>query len=540
MEANKNSYKAILGIFNKLSIQRRMLLGGMLVVALVLLGFVILMFNEPNYTVLYAKLEAEDAAQVIDHMSRKKISYKIEDNSETIRVPKDKVYELRFELAAKGIPNSGVIGYELFDNNTLGMSEFMQKLNFKRALEGELSRTIMQQRGIEGVRVHIVVPEKSIFKEEQKEPTASVVLKINPGANLSQSNILAIAHLVSSSVEGLKPTKVAVIDTRGRLLSKETEDNPLALDSGKQYEIKSNVEQYLERKAQSILDNVLGYGNSVVKINADLDFKQVEKTIQSYDPESQVAISEQSIKSESSGSKISDSDAVLTENLTTNYEISKTIERVIEGAGNLRRITVAAVINGVSKEVKNNEIVETVFVPRSDEQLQKLEQIIKQAVGIDETRKDKISLVSIPFETQMVEEIQQEETSPLDDLQKWSNFLLIFIAICASMFVLKGLMKKLKNEKILIGSLNYNDESFADLVPSVPIGTGGGGMSNLSHTVRRKKKALLDVGDIEDEITDEAAQKKMRQDKIVNYVAKNPADAAKLINSWLREDDYQC
>ncbi|MGE5498910.1 MAG: flagellar basal-body MS-ring/collar protein FliF, partial [Syntrophothermus sp.] len=172
MENNKNSLEAILGIFNKLSMQQRMMIGIVVVITLVLLGSVIFVFNEPSYSALYTNLAQEDASKVVEHLTAQKIQYKLEDNGQTIRVPKDKVYEIRLQLAGKGIPSSGIVGYEIFDKTTMGMSEFMQKLNYKRALEGELSRTIMQEDGVAGVRVHIVFPEKSVFREEQKEPTA--------------------------------------------------------------------------------------------------------------------------------------------------------------------------------------------------------------------------------------------------------------------------------------------------------------------------------------------------------------------------------
>jgi len=539
LDNNKGSLGSVIGIFNKLSMQQRMMLVGIFAISLLLLGFVVFVFNEPTYTTLYSNLASEDASKVIEELTSQKIPYKIEESGTTIKVPKEKVYEVRFSMASKGIPNSGIVGYEIFDKNTMGMSEFMQKLNFKRALEGEIARTIMQQSGIEGARVHIVFPEKSIFKEDKKEPTASVVLKLTSSSQISQNNIIAITNLVASSVEGLAPAKVTVLDTQGRLLSRENDDNSFTAASGKQYEIKSSVESYLAQKAQSLLDNVLGYGNSVVKVNVDLNFKQVDKTMESFDPNSQVAVSEQTMKTENTGLTMSDSNAIFSENTTTNYEISKTIERVIEGAGNIQRVTVAAVINGVAKQVKNGEATETVIEPRSREQLQKLEQIVRQAVGIDNSRQDQISLVSIPFETNFVDDTPVEEESTITNIQDWSNFILIFFAIGASFFVLKGLMNRLKNEKIMIGTVNYSDNSFNDLMPSLPSGNFNSPPSTIQlQSALSKKKPILQIGDLEDEITDEAMRKKAQHDKIMNYVQKKPSEAAKLINSWLREDEF--
>ena len=326
------------------------------------------------------------------------------------------------------------------------------------------------------------------------------------------------------------------------MLSKKPEEEGLALSSGKQYEMKSNVEKYLADKAQSILDKVLGYDNSDVKVNVDLDFKEVEKTLETYDPESQVAISEQTSRNTSSGISTSDSNQVFGESNTINYELSKTIEHVIEGAGNIQRITVAAVINGVKRESGTGENVKIINEPRTPEQLQQLELLIRQSIGIDDTRNDQVSIVSIPFETNTFENMDSGGGGGLvpEDVSKYFNYLLLLIGIGGALFVLKGLLQKLKDEKIMIGTVgggSYSDEAFDfDNAPTWDPSTGE---TKPLYQQKKKKRdnSFLEIGDIEDEISDEAVMKKMKQEKIVNYVSKNPSEAAKLINSWLREDE---
>ena len=198
MDKAKESYSALISIFNKLSIQQRLMLGGISVVALVLLLFILFAFNEPAFTTLYSNLPATEASEVVSYLNNQKIGYRLENGGSSISVSKVDVYEVRLALAGKGIPSAGMIGYEIFDKNTIGMSEFMQKINFKRALEGEIARTIIQQDGIENVRVHIVNPEKAVFKNEQREATASVVVKLRGGNSLSQNSIMAITNLVAS------------------------------------------------------------------------------------------------------------------------------------------------------------------------------------------------------------------------------------------------------------------------------------------------------------------------------------------------------
>lgn len=550
MADNNSVMGNVFGIFNKLSFQQRMLIGAIVVVTFVLIGFVLFLFNQTNYSTLYSHLDTEDAAEIVEYLKSQKIPYQLADDGTTIKVPREKLYDIRLMLAGKGIPNSGIIGYEIFDKSNIGMSDFMQKLNYKRALEGELARTISEERGVKSARVQIVMPEKSVFKDEQKQPTASVVLKLIGNTELSAANVKAIQHLVASSVEGLQPKNVTVVDTRGHLLSKRYDDEPLPYSQTKQYEMKKNIENYLAHKAQSILETVLGYGSAIVKVNADLDFKQVERTLESYDPDSQVAISEQVIKSLQGGKSVGDSSSASTLNTITNYELSKTIEKIMEGAGNVKRITVAVVVNGVKKEVKEGDAVKTVVEPRSDEELNKLKNIVMQAVGYDQQRNDEISIISVPFENQTDENLQIVEASPFGDIEQISRLVTMVFAIIASMLLLKGLFKKLKTEKIEIAALGpgYVDNTLGEFMPELA-GVGqagmieGGGVPGSKALPNKKslaerKKALMDVGDIEEEITEEALSKKVRHEKIGNYVQKNPAETAKLINAWLREEQY--
>lgn len=530
---NKNPFEALFSIFNKLTVQQKLIIGGVTGLTIILLGSLIVFLNEPNYSPLYANLSQEDASKVLEQLNASKIPYKIDDNGKTIKVAKDKVYETRLELAGKGIPSQGALGYELFDKNTMGMSDFMQKLNYKRALEGELARTIGQEEGIEGVRVHIVIPAKSVFKDEEKLPTASVVLKLKNNFSLSKTNISAIINLVSSSVEGLQSNKITLIDNKGRLLSKENNDDPLSASSTKQYEVKQSVENYLAAKAQSILDNVLGYGNALVQVNADINFDQVEKTMETYDPNSQVAISEQQIKTDNAGKNVTDSTTQVSQNSTTNYEISKSIEKVIQGSGNIKKLVVAAVINDEIKEIKNGDKVTITNQPRTTDQMTKLEEIVKNAVGIDNDRTDQFSIVNIPFETKSIEDIKPQETSIMDNMDKWTNIVLVVAGILAAIIILKNLLNKLKNEKILIGSFNGSNLAYDGPQQMEPKLLSEGQQKQIAQN----KKKMLPVGDIEDEISDEAIMRKNQQEKISTYVSKNPIDAAKLINSWLHEDE---
>lgn len=253
MADNSTPIGNVFGIFNKLSAQQKMLIGAIVIVTFVLIGFVMYLFNQTNYAPLFSNLDTKDQSGIVDYLDGAKVPYKLTDNGKTIEVPQDQVYKLRLKLAAKGLPNSGVVGYELFDNNNLGMSNFMQKLNYKRALEGELSKTLSEMSGVKSARVQIVMPQKSVFKDEQKKPTASVALQLIGNNDLSANSVKAIQHLIASSIEGMSPNDVTVLDTQGHLLSRQEDDSPLPYSGSKQYEMKRNIEKYLANKAQSIL-----------------------------------------------------------------------------------------------------------------------------------------------------------------------------------------------------------------------------------------------------------------------------------------------
>ncbi len=536
---NTNPLQALTGILGKLNPKQKIMLGVGIVTTFALFAVLMFLLNQPTYSTLYSGLSQEDAGKVVEHLNSQKILFKIEDNGQTIKVQREKVAELRLTLASKGLINSGVMGYEVFDKSTMGMSEYIQNMNFRRALEGEIAKTIQLQEGVQFAKVQIVMPKRTIFREEEKHPTAAVTLKLKSNATPTKENIQAIVNLLCGSVEGLQPSKVSVIDTKGRILNSDAEDGPMAFASARQYEIKKSVENHLVLKAQSILDNVLGFGNAVVQVTADLNFDQVEKTMTQFDPESQVVISEGVAKTASNGRQQADTSSTANENAVTNYEINKTVQNVVEGTGNIKRLSVAAVINDIQKEVKEGDKIKIVTETRAPEQLKKLEDLLKNAVGIDPTRNDQFSIVNIPFEPKIDETVTEAGVSTLPNANEYINLVFILVAIVSSLIVLKSLMKRLKNEKIVIGTVNTGNYAYAtESAGSLSSGSNRESKTNTSHLVgQKKKKMLLPMGDIEDEISEDALAKKNQQERIVNYVTKNPMDAAKLINAWMHEDE---
>jgi flagellar M-ring protein FliF len=383
--------------------QVMMLLGvtaGTIVGIVLMVGWV----SDVSYSRLYSGIDDAEAGEVINYLNDNKIPYKVTGNGQTIEIPSTEVYKTRISLAAEGLPRSGSIGYSIFDQNNLGMTDFLQNLNFRRALEGELTRTITQLSEVQAARVHIVMPKDRLFRQDKKEATASIVLKLAGNRGLSKRQTNGIAHLVAASVEGLKPGNIAIIDYEGNLLTSGQEEDPIAGLSGTQMEVRKNVEAYLEEKAQSMLDGVLGVGKSVVRLSADLDFQQLERTSETFDPNAASVRSEERTKSANATTDKPSEQSESTsegdnETTITNYELNKTVEHIINAVGGVKRLSVALMVDGTYSEVENESgDLESIYQPRSQEELDRLSAIVKSAIGFDAERNDQVEIVNMPFD----------------------------------------------------------------------------------------------------------------------------------------------
>jgi flagellar M-ring protein FliF len=404
MEFFKDTFKNLARFVGRMTASQVMMLFG--VIAGSIIGIVVIVgwVSQANYSRLYSDVEEAEAGEIINYLHDKQIPYKLTDNGRAIEIPSGDVYKTRISLAAEGIPKSGNIGYSIFDQNNLGMTDFLQNLNFRRALEGELTRTITELSEVQAARVHIVMPKDRLFKEDKKEATASVVLKLVGNASLTKRQISGIAHLVAASVEGLKPSNIAILDYEGNLLSSGQSDDALAGLSGSQMEVRKNVEQYLEDKAQSLLDGVLGDGKSAVRVTAELDFQQLERTSEMYDPNSATIRSEERTKSNNSNTdKAAESTQTQAEEnaetTVTNYEINKTVEHLINAVGGVQRLSVAVMVDGTYNQVENAEgAMESIYQPRPQEELDRLASIVRTSLGINAERNDQIEIVNMPFD----------------------------------------------------------------------------------------------------------------------------------------------
>jgi flagellar M-ring protein FliF len=450
MEPLKGVFKNATDFVGRMTPSQVMMLFG--VVAGTIVGVIFLSgwLKEINYSRLYSNLESAEAGEIANYLNTNNIPFKLADNGTSIEISSDQVYKVRISLASQGIPKAGNIGYSIFDQNNLGMTDFLQNLNFRRALEGELTKTIMQLSEVQAARVHIVIPKDRLFKEDKKEPTASVVLKLRNRAGLSKPQLAGISHLVAASVEGLNPKNISIIDYDGNLLSGGRENDQLAGLSSSQMEVRQNVEKYLEDKAQSMLDGVLGAGKALVRVTADLNFQQLERTSESYDPDKPSVRSEEKTTNSSSSSDKADQtkDSKQDENsetVVTNYELNKTVEHIVNAVGTIQRLSVAVTVDGTYQTPKEGGAAERTYQPRSQEDLDRLAGIVKNAVGYDQQRNDQIEVVNVPFDHEQVEVDQKALDTMYQRELYWDIGKKVGLAllILLALFYLKRKSKKL-------------------------------------------------------------------------------------------------
>jgi flagellar M-ring protein FliF len=392
---------------------------------------------QSSYRILYSNLDPEDAAAITEQLTKANYKYKLENDGRTILVDRKKVYEARMALAKSGLPKAHGVGWELFDKTNLGMTDFMQKVNARRALEGELQRTIEGLEEVKSARVHIVIPEPTIFLENQKEAKASVVVKTVPGKQLNKEQIRGIGFLVSSSVDGLKPENVSIIDYEGKLLSSPFNQEESAFLSSQNMELVQNIEKYYENKAEQILSGVVGPQKARVKVSVDLNFEKVEKTLEKYDPESRVVRSEEredeNIKNAPNGDQSR-------EKSLTNYEINKTVEHIIGEVGNIKRLTISVALDG--KYIIDKTGKET-YEARTPQELQNIEDLIKNALGYDLARGDQISVANIQFDRDFInkERLEIQKREVWENRMEIAKYVAIFIIAVLFIFFLRYLAK---------------------------------------------------------------------------------------------------
>ncbi|MFV0439005.1 MAG: flagellar basal-body MS-ring/collar protein FliF [Desulfopila sp.] len=413
--------KNLVQLVREWPLSRKLATVAVLLICIALFAGLIIQARVADYQLLYANLSETDAGSVVNWLKSHRIPYNIKNGGKNIWVPADQLYETRLELAANGLPSGGGVGFEVFDNQSFAITDYVQKVNYTRALQGELARTISSLEPVESTRVHLAIPEKRLFKDQQKQTTASVILTLVPGRTLNGAQVKGIRNMVAGSIPGLEPDNVKVIDSRGMVLEADEPADKHKLLSTDMLAFQQEVEHRLEMRAQTLLDKTMGLDRAMVRVSATIDFAKVEKTEELFDPEEPVIRSEQ-VSQENSGPATSGGIPGVESNLqgaqvaggsgtptsattrTTNYEISKTVSKIVNPVGTVNQLSVSVLV--ADKEERDAE-GKTTIVPRTADELNSIKNMISAALGLVTNRGDQINVISMPFiEPPQADEIQ--------------------------------------------------------------------------------------------------------------------------------------
>jgi flagellar M-ring protein FliF len=533
-------------LINRIGLPRLAAMATVAVLMLGFFGFLVMRAQEPNLAPLYTGLSLEDSSAIVTELQTLNVPYELAGEGETILVPRDQITTLRMNLAGQGLPQSGQVGYEIFDQqSTLGATSFVQNLNNVRALEGELARTISSLARIKSARVHLVLPERELFRRERKDPSASIVLSVR--GELSGGEIRAIQHLVSSAIEGLTPTRVAIVDDQGNLLASGTGSDEAGALSGEAAERTLGFENRLRTRVEDMLANVVGAGRARVEVAAEIDFNRSTTTEERFDPESQVVRSTQTRESENLASGANGQVTVANElpgasqntgaagateqgNSTEeviNYEISKTTQTAVTEAGAVKRLSVAVVVDGTYATDGDGN---STYTPRTADEISQILTLVRSAVGYSEARGDSVEVVNMQFAERP--ELATPGTDAAgglfdftrDDLMNGAEMAVtLLIGLALIFFVMRPLLKKVLTPETAPLAL----PPAAELGAHGVVGAHGEVLPELVEEPRDKTPAWV------------ASAKSMGETQLQTLktvgtlVEENPKQAALIVRDWL-------
>ena len=462
MATSDSQIQEFFGVMNS---AQKVMFGLLLSLVIIISGAIFFWAQQDEQVLLFGNLNPDNANAIVQKLDEKNIDYEISNGGNAIYVPSDKVHALRLELASYGSGNTDSKGYELFDTQSLGMTDFMQQVNQKRALEGELQRSINSLTQVQNSRIHLVLQERSPFEESSVEASASVILTLEPGNRLSNNQIAGIASLISGSVEGLSPNSVVILDQLGNRLSDDA-DRDSGGDMGNiQMQIKQKSEAYLTEKGQSMLDRVLGAGNSIVRVSVEHDFQKVMIERDSFDPDSRIIISEtnsdqttEDIDREQINAtdytpvEYMDEALVIGQNniesstQSRNYEVSREKQYIEETQGEITDISASILLNKkVQQSIDDNGETTTVPVDYTPQEIIDFRNLVARALGIEADDggilEEKIAITQIEFEySPYRENLEYQDTQGLD-FEYWARYAAILISLLLAGFLVNNVRK---------------------------------------------------------------------------------------------------
>lgn len=542
MATPKEIFEQILSVVNGLSITQKIV--GLALVAVVVGGLIALTSagKETAYKVLFSGLTQEDAGEVVAKLKDQRVPYKLSDDGGAILVPAAQVYEVRLSLAGEGLPRGGGVGFEIFNQTSFGQTDFVQRLNYQRALQGELARTIRNFQQVLEARVHIATPKESVFIEDEKPPTASISVRLRGREKLSPHEIQSIVNLVASAVPGLSSDNITLVDTSGRLLYRKQGDGEGIL-TGNQLEYQMKIEDTLRQKVETMLEEVVGVNKARARVTAEIDFNKVERTEENFDPEAQVIRSEQllnegnqsgsagqegipGVKGElatfaGEGGGGSGGAGFNRSNVTRNYEISKQVRHVQDRGGAVKKLSIAVMVDGeYEKSTDKDGKASLKYKARSPEEMRNLEKLVKNAIGYNEDRGDQVEVASLPFALSSVPEPEPDALEKWRGIAEWLAMPLVYLlaTVLVLFFVVKPLMSFLTAKSENSGS--------------------GARFSSRSASASGEHEPSLSSGEIraEEENLSFAPRGLTDQERIYRLAQSDPDRAADLVRRWLREE----
>jgi flagellar M-ring protein FliF len=534
---------------NDMSVGRQLAILGIAVGGIMVAVAIVLWALRPTYAPLFTQIDGAEAAEVMQALDQMGVPYQVDATTSQIKIPQQQIAETRLLLAGQGLPRSADLGFELLQEETgFSTSRLMENARFQRALEGELARSISALDPVEVARVHLAQPEHSVFVRERSPASASVIVHLRGGGSLSDAQVAAIVHLVSSSVPGLNPEQVTVVDQRGTLLTQQTDTDGLYASSD-QLDYIRRVEEIYANRVRSLLVPLLGENKVRVQVAADVDFARVERTEESYDPNRTAIRSEQINEEERLGSELGPggvpgaltnqppAGGALDENnadgtipkrrsmqSTRNYEVDRTIAYVREMPGTIRRLSTAVVVDYTEQ---TNEEGATEQVPRSEAELEGIRALVREAVGFDAERGDSINVLSAAFNADqfVVEPIPIWEQPWFMDLAKLVAG--IILALLILLIVVRPVLKQL-----LAGPEEDDDEDDEEaLAAGEQAALGGPGGPGGAAALTGPDGTSFGMDEL-----DGPDQQELHLQKVRELIKEDPKRVAQVMKVWLNVD----
>jgi len=528
------------------------ILGASAGVAAVLIALMMRLGGQPQ-SLLYSNLDLKEASQITATLDQSGVKYEVKGDGSTIMVDRDQVAATRLMLSSKGLPTAGSVGYEIFDNApALGQTDFVQTLNRQRALEGELARTIRAIQGVKSARVHLVLPKRQLFEEEAEAPSASIMIEI-AGRQLGAEQVRAIRNLAAGAVPDLKPERVTLIDQAGELLAAVGEGGATGGASSTQ---RNEMEERIRRTVKDLVEGVVGPGKARVQVTADLDLNRVTVQEEKFDPDGQVVRSTQTGQENASDSRATPSNAVsASQNIpngqggagigatpgsqngsqsgrqdeTTNYEISKTVRTEVQEPGRIKRISVAVAVDGATAPAQGGK--PGAYTPRTAEEMQRIEQLVRSAVGYDQARGDQLSVVNVRFDRSASMDGGVSASSPFsfdknDILRGVELLVMLVVAALLIFFVVRPMLKPAASAG---GGMLALASAGAGGPGGQAIGSDGAGGSLALSGPGGDGEHGIDIARIEGQVKASSVR------QVAEFVERHPEESVSILRSWLHE-----